>query len=79
MSPKKKVDKYAELQTSLEALPHISPAQVEQWVGLQKNIDQTRDFLIRAVPPSPTKYRPGAKDFGATHLHVGLLRGNWCW
>ena len=50
MSPKKKVDKYAELKTSLEALPHISPAQVEQWVGLQQNIDQTRDFLIRAVP-----------------------------
>ncbi len=50
MSPKKKVDKYEELQASLETLPHISPAQVEQWVGLQKNIDQTRDYLIRAVP-----------------------------
>lgn len=50
MSPKKKVDKYEDLQASLETLPHISPAQVQQWVGLQKNIDETRDYLIRAVP-----------------------------
>ncbi len=49
MSPKK-TDKYAELEASLEALPHISPAQVETWVSLQKTIDHTRDYLIRAVP-----------------------------
>lgn len=49
MSPKQK-NKYAELQTSLETLPYISPAQVEQWVDLQRTIDQTRDYLIRAVP-----------------------------
>lgn len=46
----KKSDKYQELKTALETLPHISPAQVELWVGLQKTIDSTRDFLIRAVP-----------------------------
>ncbi|GIK54367.1 MAG: GTPase RsgA [Chloroflexi bacterium] len=46
----KKADKYIELRTQLETLPHISPAQVEQWVQLQQTIDQTRDYLIRAVP-----------------------------
>lgn len=46
----KKADKYTELRTQLETLPHISPAQVEQWVQLQQTIDQTRDYLIRAVP-----------------------------
>ena len=46
----KKADKYTELHTQLETLPHISPAQVEQWVQLQQTIDQTRDYLIRAVP-----------------------------
>ncbi len=49
MSPKKK-DKYAELKTSLAALPHISPAQIDNWVSLQRTIDRTRDYLIRAVP-----------------------------
>ncbi|MCA9950638.1 MAG: dynamin family protein, partial [Anaerolineales bacterium] len=49
MSPKK-ADTYSELKTSLETLPHISPAQVETWVDLQKTIDSTRDYLIRAVP-----------------------------
>ncbi len=47
---KKKTDKYAELQTQLQQLPHISGAQVEQWAALQQTIDQTRDYLIRAVP-----------------------------
>lgn len=47
---KKQTDKYNELRTQLEVLPHISPAQVEQWVSLQQSIDQTRDYLIRAVP-----------------------------
>ncbi|MCL4264935.1 MAG: dynamin family protein [Anaerolineae bacterium] len=46
----KKADKYTELRSQLETLPHISPAQVEQWVQLQQTIDQTRDYLIRAVP-----------------------------
>ncbi len=46
----KKTDKYAEMRQSLEILPHINPEQVEQWVELQKIIDQTRDYLIRAVP-----------------------------
>lgn len=49
MSPKKK-DKYEELRASLEALPHVSPAQMETWVELQRTIDGTRDYLIRAVP-----------------------------
>ena len=47
---KKKNDKYAELATSLETLPHVSPVQVQQWVELQQSIDKTRDYLIRAVP-----------------------------
>lgn len=46
----KKSDKYTELKTALETLPHVSPAQVELWVELQKSIDGTRDYLIRAVP-----------------------------
>jgi Fe-S cluster assembly ATPase SufC len=50
MSSQKKTDKYAEMRQSLEILPHINPEQVEQWVDLQKTIDQTRDYLIRAVP-----------------------------
>ena len=50
MSPKKQTDKYEDLKTSLETLPHISPTQVEHWVHMQKVIDQTRDYLIRAVP-----------------------------
>ncbi len=50
MSPKKQTDKYQELKTSLETLPHISPAQVEHWIHMQQVIDQTRDYLIRAVP-----------------------------
>lgn len=43
-------DKYTELRDSLETLPFISPAQVENWVALQQTIDGTRDYLIRAVP-----------------------------
>ncbi len=49
MSPQK-IDKYEELKNSLETLPHISPAQVETWIELQRTIDNTRDYLIRAVP-----------------------------
>lgn len=49
MSPKK-AEKYEELQASLETLPHVSPAQAEHWVELQRTIDKTRDYLIRAVP-----------------------------
>lgn len=48
--PKKQTDKYSELASSLSTLPHISPTQVEQWVALQRAIDNTRDYLIRAVP-----------------------------
>jgi hypothetical protein len=51
MSPKKvKSDRYETLRTSLEALPYINPAQVETWIELQQTIDDTRDYLIRAVP-----------------------------
>lgn len=46
----KPTDKYAELETALRQLPHINTVQVEQWVSLQKSIDATRDYLIRAVP-----------------------------
>ena len=52
MSSKKQADRYAELHTSLETLPHISPEQVNQWVELQRTIDASRDYLIRAVPQS---------------------------
>lgn len=48
--PKKQMDKYSELELSLATLPHINPAQVAQWVNLQRAIDNTRDYLIRAVP-----------------------------
>jgi len=50
MSSKKQADRYVDLKSSLETLPHISPAQVETWVELQRTIDKTRDYLIRAVP-----------------------------
>jgi hypothetical protein len=51
MSPKKvKSDRYETLRTSLEALPYINPAQVDTWIELQQTIDDTRDYLIRAVP-----------------------------
>jgi len=46
----KKTDKYEELRASLATLPHVSPAQVDTWVDLQRTIDGTRDYLIRAVP-----------------------------
>jgi phospholipid N-methyltransferase len=50
MSPEKKSDRYAELEQSLNQLPYISDAQVQQWIALQQTIDNTRDYLIRAVP-----------------------------
>jgi GTPase SAR1 family protein len=50
MSPKKKADKYDELGASLQALPFIDQEQVVQWVELQRTIDKSRDYLIRAVP-----------------------------
>jgi hypothetical protein len=51
MSPKKvKSDRYETLRASLEELPYINPAQVDTWIELQQTIDDTRDYLIRAVP-----------------------------
>ena len=66
MSPKKKdnKDKYNELIGSLETLPHISPAQVENWVSLQKTIDHTRDYLIRAVPEAQFSIDEAQKILG---------------
>lgn len=46
----KENERYGDLKSSLEKLPYISPEQVNQWLTLQKAIDQTRDYLIRAVP-----------------------------
>ncbi len=46
----KSKDKYAEMSNSLLELPHINETQAEQWVSLQKTIDGSRDYLIRAVP-----------------------------
>lgn len=43
-------DKYAELAAELAGVPFISPAQIERWVTLQRTIDASRDYLIRAVP-----------------------------
>jgi hypothetical protein len=50
MSPKQKNDKYGELRDSLATVPYINSDQLEQWVELQKTIDNSRDYLIRAVP-----------------------------
>ncbi|MGB3715326.1 MAG: dynamin family protein [Candidatus Promineifilaceae bacterium] len=50
MSPKNESDKYVELRDQLELLPHIDGDQVEQWIELQRTIDTSRDYLIRAVP-----------------------------
>jgi energy-coupling factor transporter ATP-binding protein EcfA2 len=52
MSPKKKTDRYGELRESLATLPHINETQLDQWVDLQRTIDASRDYLIRAVPQS---------------------------
>ncbi|MCP5097243.1 MAG: hypothetical protein GY943_16980, partial [Chloroflexi bacterium] len=64
MSPKKKTDKYQELKTSLETLPHISVDQVGTWVDLQRTIDKTRDFLIRAVPDAQFNVDEAQKILG---------------
>lgn len=50
MSPKNKTDRYEELRESLATLPHINEEQLQQWVELQRTIDHSRDYLIRAVP-----------------------------
>ena len=63
MSPKKK-DKYVELRDELEALPHISAGQVDTWVDLQKSIDSTRDYLIRAVPDAQFSIDEAQKILG---------------
>jgi energy-coupling factor transporter ATP-binding protein EcfA2 len=64
MSAKKKTDKYEELRASLEALPHISSAQLENWLELQKSIDNTRDYLIRAVPQAQHNIDEAQKILG---------------
>ncbi len=63
MSPKKK-DKYVELRDELEALPHISAGQVDTWIDLQKSIDSTRDYLIRAVPEAQFSIDEAQKILG---------------
>ena len=64
MMSAKKVDKYAELRESLEALPHISAAQVDTWVDLQQSIDRSRDYLIRAVPDAQFNIDEAQKILG---------------
>ena len=59
-----KADKYQELKSSLETLPHISPAQVEMWVDMQRTIDNTRDYLIRAVPDAQFNIDEAQKILG---------------
>ena len=39
MSREKPSDRYKDQEQSLRELPHISDAQVEQWIGLQRTID----------------------------------------
>ena len=43
-------EQYEELRAELTELPHISSAQVDQWVNLQETIDKSRDYLVLAVP-----------------------------
>jgi hypothetical protein len=64
MMSAKKVEKYAELRESLEALPHISAAQVDTWVDLQQSIDRSRDYLIRAVPDAQFNIDEAQKILG---------------
>ena len=64
MMSAKKVDKYAELRESLEALPHISAPQVDTWVDLQQSIDRSRDYLIRAVPDAQFNIDEAQKILG---------------
>ncbi|MEM7113431.1 MAG: dynamin family protein [Chloroflexota bacterium] len=59
-----KIDKYKELKASLETLPHISPAQVEMWTDMQRTIDSTRDYLIRAVPDAQFSIEEAQKILG---------------
>lgn len=61
MTPTKQADKYSELRESLEELPFISEPQVEQWLSLQKTIDATRDYLIRAVPQAQASINEAEK------------------
>ncbi|RMG91611.1 MAG: hypothetical protein D6706_18035, partial [Chloroflexi bacterium] len=62
MSPQKKVqDKYTKLRQELQKLPYISPAQIEQWVSLQQAIDETRHYLIRAVPQAQASIEEAEK------------------
>ncbi|NJN55668.1 MAG: hypothetical protein HC804_13500 [Anaerolineae bacterium] len=69
----KKADKYTELRTQLETLPHISPAQVEQWVQLQQSIDQTRDYLIRAVPQAQQSIDEAQKFWRSARTRSSFL------
>ncbi|MGH2537336.1 MAG: dynamin family protein [Candidatus Promineifilaceae bacterium] len=50
MSPKPTSERMTALRGSLEALPFISPAQIERWLQLQAAIDASKDYLIQAVP-----------------------------
>ena len=60
----KKSDKYEELRASLQTLPHISPVQVDTWVELQRTIDGTSDYLIRAVPQAQFSIDEAQKILG---------------
>lgn len=61
MSPKTKEDRFEQLRQSLTELPYISEPQVEQWISLQKTIDATRDYLIRAVPQAQVNVEEAEK------------------
>lgn len=57
-------EKYQDLRQDLEKLPHISPAQVENWLTMQRTIDETRDYLIRAVPNAQWNVEEAQKILG---------------
>ena len=61
MTPTKQAEKYSDLRETLQELPFISEAQVEQWLALQETIDATRDYLIRAVPQAQASINEAEK------------------
>ena len=75
MSPKEQSDRYVELRQSLATLPHINEPQIEQWVGLQKTIDASRDYLIRAVPQAQQSVDEAQKILAQRHYTLVFFGG----
>jgi hypothetical protein len=75
MSPKEQSDRYDELRQSLATLPHINEPQIEQWVDLQKTIDASRDYLIRAVPQAQQSVDEAQKILAQRHYTLVFFGG----